>query len=57
MSVLRREAETGWIIGEAQALPDESGKERTDETVAPINLANPVELIVLSVKQKAGRCP
>jgi hypothetical protein len=38
------------------ALPDESGKERTDETVVPINLANPVELIVLSVKQKAARC-
>jgi hypothetical protein len=38
------------------ALPDESGKERTDETAAPINLANPVELIVLSVKQKAARC-
>jgi len=32
------------------------GKERTGETVAPINLANPVELIVLSVKQKAARC-
>ncbi len=38
------------------ALPDESGKERTDETLVPINLVNPVELIVLSVKQKAARC-
>src|SRR5208337_3452318 len=38
------------------ALPDESGKERTDETLVPINLANPLELIVLSVKQKAARC-
>lgn len=38
------------------AVRDEIGKERTDETVAPINIANPVELVVLSVKQKAARC-
>jgi hypothetical protein len=37
-----------------QALPNESGKEQT--AAAPIDLANPVELIVLSVKQKAVRC-
>jgi hypothetical protein len=38
------------------ALPDESGREQTAKTVAPINMANPLELIVLSVKQKAARC-
>src|SRR2546425_3550848 len=36
-------------------LPDEIGKERTDDTAVPIDLAGPVELIVLSVKQKAAR--
>ena len=36
--------------------PDEIGRERTDDTVATINLAGPVELIVFSVKQKAARC-
>jgi hypothetical protein len=37
-------------------LPDKSGRGRTDETVLPINLAKPLELIVLSVKQTAARC-
>jgi len=37
-------------------LPDGRGKERTDETALPINLATPLELIVLSVKQTAARC-
>ena len=36
--------------------PGEIGKERTGDTVVAINLADPVELIVLSVKQKAARC-
>ena len=38
------------------ALPREIGKERTGRPVVLINLAGPVELIVLSVKQKAVRC-
>ena len=38
------------------ALPREIGKEGTGETVVPINLAGPVELIVLSVKQTSARC-
>jgi hypothetical protein len=37
-------------------LPDKSGRGRTDETMLPINLAKPLELIVLSVKQTAARC-
>jgi hypothetical protein len=36
--------------------PDKFGKERTGDTAVAINLASPVELIVLSVKQKAARC-
>jgi hypothetical protein len=38
------------------ALRDESGKERTEEMVATISLANPVELMVPSVKQTTARC-
>jgi hypothetical protein len=38
------------------ALPNEIGKERTGEAAAPINLAGPIELIVLSLKQASARC-
>ena len=36
--------------------PDEVGKERTEDTAIATNLTSPVELVVLSVKQKAARC-
>jgi hypothetical protein len=38
------------------ALPNEIGKERTDEIVVPINLTGSLELIVLSVKRKSAPC-
>src|SRR5260370_10767379 len=36
--------------------PDEVGMERTEDTAVAVNLTTPVELVVLSVKQKAARC-
>lgn len=36
--------------------PDEVGKERIEDTAIATNLITPVELVVLSVKQKAARC-
>ena len=35
---------------------DEIGKKRTEDTAAGINLTIPVELVVLSVRQRAARC-
>ena len=35
---------------------DEFRNERADDTVAAINMADPIELIVISVKKKAARC-